>query len=260
MTTLVLLTKINNDSQLGQIERTLKLAFENLDVETKILSTSADRWPQLSLAGEDEGIAASYVSKEIGICPTSLENISKFSVLKGYITNLEKSKEELSIDVGILKPEIVYATIPLRHLQAQLVDGRKIALRKIAELFGLCEDLPVGVKVSLLNEDESRIDAELSTDHIEKYQVWRESLLDILLVLRLSVDEIKMTLEQAGLDRDIIGVETLGMFEHALTCKLGTDAAGLIPKIGRNLRNAKFAVFNPRRINEFLQTTRLAFH
>ena len=259
MTTLVLLTKINNNNQLKQIDRTLKLAFEDLDVETKILSTPADRWPQLVLAGEDEGIAASYVSKEIGICPTSLENISKFSVLKGYITNLEKSKEELSIDVGILKPEIVYATIPLRHLQAQLVDGRKIALGKIAELFGLCEDLPVCVKVSLLNEDENRIDAELSTDQIEKYQVWRESLLDRLLVLGLSVNEIKMTLEHAKLDRDIIGVETLGMFEHALTCKLGTDAAGLIPKIGRNLRNAKFAVFNPRRLNEFLQTTRLAF-
>jgi hypothetical protein len=260
MTTLVLLTKINNNNQLKQIDRTLKLAFEDLDVETKILSTPADRWPQLVLAGEDEGIAASYISKEIGICPTSLENISKFSVLKGYITNLEKSKEELSIDVGILKPEIIHATIPLRHLQAQLVDGRKFALRKIAELFGFCEDLPICVKVSLLNEDENRIDAELSPNQIEKYQVWRESLLDRLLILGPSLYETQMTLEHAKLERDVIGVETLGMFEHALTCKLGTDAAGLIPKIGRNLRNAKFAVFNPRRINEFLQTTRLAFH
>ena len=43
------------------------------------------------------------------------------------------------------------------------------------------------------------------------------------------------------------------MFEHVLTCKLGTDAAGLIPKIGRNLRNAKFAVFNPKRLREFLE-------
>src|SRR3989304_7265667 len=257
MTTLVLLTKINNNNQLKQIDRTLKLAFEDLDVETKILSTPADRWPQLVLAGEDEGIAASYVSKEIGICPTSLENISKFSVLKGYITNLEKSKEELSIDVGILKPEIVYATIPLRHLQAQLVDGRKIALGKIAELFGLCEDLPVCVKVSLLNEDENRIDAELSTDQIEKYQVWRESLLDRLLVLGLSVNEIKMTLEHAKLDRDIIGVETLGMFEHALTCKLGTDAAGLVGIVGRYLRNSGFVVFNARKSLDFLSENTL---
>ena len=253
MTTLVLLTKINNNNQLKQIDRTLKLAFEDLDVETKILSTPADRWPQLALAGEDEGIAASYISKEIGICPTSLENISKFSVLKGYITNLEKSKEELSIDVGILKPEIIHATIPLRHLQAQLVDGRKIALGKIAELFGLCEDLPVCVKVSRLNEDESRIDAELSIDQIEKYQVWRESLLDRLLVAGASLYQVKMAVEQAQLERDVIDIEHLGMFEHALVCKLGTDAAGLISRIGRRLRKARFTVFNPKAITEFLE-------
>jgi hypothetical protein len=45
----------------------------------------------------------------------------------------------------------------------------------------------------------------------------------------------------------------MGMFEHALTCKLGTDAAGLISKIGRKLRNARFTVFNPRKIRKFLE-------
>jgi len=72
-------------------------------------------------------------------------------------------------------------------------------------------------------------------------------------VLGPSLHEIKMTLEHAELDRDVIGVKPLGTFEHALTCKLGTDAAGLIPKIGRNLRHAKFVVFNPKRLRQFLE-------
>jgi len=38
-----------------------------------------------------------------------------------------------------------------------------------------------------------------------------------------------------------------------LTCKLGTDAAGLIPKIGRNLKKAKFAVFNPKTLRAVLK-------
>jgi hypothetical protein len=38
------------------------------------------------------------------------------------------------------------------------------------------------------------------------------------------------------------------MFEHAVVCKLGTDAAGLIPKLGRILGRAVLSVFNPRRI------------
>ena len=78
-------------------------------------------------------------------------------------------------------------------------------------------------------------------------------MLDRLLVLGPSLHELQRMLENAKLDRDVIDVDTIGMFEHALTCKLGTDAAGLIPKIGRNLRNAKFAVFNPKRLREFLR-------
>jgi len=252
MTMLTLLTKTNTDSQLKQIEKALKLAFEGLEIDTKILGTVSDRWVQISLAGEDEKIASNYVIKEIGLCPSNFENVKKFSPLKGYISKIEKNGEELSIDVGVFQPKITHATIPLRHLQAQLVDGRNFDLRKIGELFGLCEDLPVSVKIISLNEKESRIEAELSSRQIRKYTIWRESLLDRLVILGASLHEIRMTLKHAKLDRDAIGVEPLGLLEHALTCKLGTDAAGLIPKIGRNLKNAKFVVFNPRRIRKFL--------
>jgi hypothetical protein len=253
MTTLTLLTKIYNVNQLNQIDEALKLSFEDLNVEAKILGIAADRWVQMALAGEDESIAANYITKEIGFCPISFENAKKFSTLNGYVTNFEKSREELSIDVGVFQPKIVHATIPLRHLQAQLVDGRKIALRKIVELFGFCEDLPINIKVVRVNEEGSHIEAELSTRQVEKYEGWQESLLDRLLVLGSSLYEVKMALERARLERDIISVESLGMFEHALVCKLGTDAAGLISKIGRILKSAKFAVFNPKKIMEFLE-------
>ena len=253
MTTLTLLAKSNNDYQLKQIDKALKLAFEGLEVEAKVLGTVADRWVQIALAGEDEGIATNYVIKEIGICPSNFGNVKKLSTLNGYISTLKKNGEELSVDVGVFEPKIVHAIIPLQRLQAQLVDGSKIALGKIAELFGFCKDLPISVKITRLNEEESLTEAELSSRQIRKYAVWRESLLDRLVVLGLPLHEIKMTLEHAKLDRDVIDVEPLGLLEHALTCKLGTDAAGLIPKIGRNLKNAKFAVFNPKRLRQFLE-------
>jgi hypothetical protein len=253
MTTLTLLTKINNDHQLKQVDKALKLAFEGLEVEAKILGTAADRWVRIALAGEDEGIATNYVIKEIGLCPSNFGNVKKLSTLNGYISSLKKNGEELSVDVGVFEPKSVHAIIPLQRLQTQLVDGRKVALGKIAELFGFCKDLPVNVKVTRLSEEESCMEVELSSGQIGKYAVWRESLLDRLLVLGSPLHEINMTLEHARLDRDVIDVETLGLLEHALTCKLGTDAAGLIPKIGRNLKNAKFAVFNPKRLRQFLE-------
>ena len=248
MTTLTLLTKINDDNQLEQIGKALKVSFEGLEVETKILGTVADGWVQIAVAGEDEEVATNYLIQEIGLCPSNFGNVRKLSTLKGYNENIGKNGGELSIDVGVFQPKIVHATIALRHLQAQLVDGRKFALRKIAELFGLCEDLPVSVKVSSLNEEESRIEAELSSRQIRKYAVWRESLLDRLLVLGPSLHEVKATIEHAKLKRDVIDVEPLGLFEHALTCKLGTDAAGLIPKIGRTLKKAYFSVFNAKTV------------
>jgi len=44
----------------------------------------------------------------------------------------------------------------------------------------------------------------------------------------------------------VIDIETMGMFEHALTCKLGTNAAGLVSLVGRYLRNSVFVVFNAK--------------
>jgi hypothetical protein len=252
MTTLTLLVKISSGRQLKQIDKFLERAFEGLEVETKILGPVAGRWAQLALTGEDEGIATSYVMKELGVCPISLENLTASSALKGYITNLAKSKMELSVDIGVFKHEIVHATVPLKCLQSQLVDGRKIALKKIAELFGFCDDLPININVTQLNREELQVEAELSENQKGVYDDWRESLLDRLLVLSPTFQEIKKTIDHSKLHRDIIDVATLGLFEHALTCKLGTDAAGLIPKIGRSLKTAKFIVFNPKRIQKLL--------
>jgi hypothetical protein len=254
MTTLTLLARVHGVNQLNQIGEALKLSLEDLDVEAKILGTAADRWVQIALSGEDEVIATNYIAKEIGFCPTSFGDVKKSSTLKGYITSFEKSREELMVDVGVFQPKTVHATIPLSHLQAQLVDGRKVALRKMGELFGFCGNLPLNIKIIRVNEEESGIEAELSAQQVEKYTVWQEALLDKLIVLGVALREVKGALEYAKLNRDIISVEPLGLFEHVLTCKLGTDAAGLIPKIGRLLKNAKFAVFNPRKIMAFLES------
>jgi len=247
MTTLTLLTKISNNCQLKRIEKAIALAFEGLEVEAKILGTVADGWVQIALTGEDERIATNYVTQEIALCPSNFGNIKKDSTFNGYISDFG-TNESLYIDVGVFLPKIVHATISLRCLQAQLVDGRKIPLGKIAELFGFCRNSPLSVKVSRLNTEKNLIEAELSTGQIERYQIWRESLLDRLLVLGVSLYEINVTLRNAKLTRDVIDVEPLGLLEHALTCKLGTDAAGLIPKIGRILKSANFSVFNAKKV------------
>lgn len=253
MTTLTLLVKASNSGQLKQIGDLLKSEFENLDLEVKVLGNPVNRWVQVSLSGEDEVIATSYINKKLGTCPISIKNVNKFSVLKGYISKVDTAKQELKVDVGVFEPKITQATIPLAYLQAQLADGRKVALKKISEIYGFNENLPLSIKVIRINGEEDEVlQAELSMEQIEKIRLWQQSLLDRLIILGSSLGEIETVLERTRLNRDVIGTEALGMFEHALTCKLGTDATGLIPKIGRYMRNAAFIVFNPKKIIGFL--------
>jgi len=253
MTTLTLLVKASNSGQLKQIGDLLKSEFENLDLEVKVLGNPVNKWVQVSLSGEDEVIATSYINKKLGTCPISIKNVNKFSVLKGYISKVDTAKQELKVDVGVFEPKITQATIPLAYLQAQLADGRKVALKKISEIYGFHENLPLSIKVIRINGEEDEVlQAELSMEQIEKIRLWQQSLLDRLIISGSSLGEIETVLERTRLNRDVIGTEALGMFEHALTCKLGTDATGLIPKIGRYMRNAAFIVFNPKKIIGFL--------
>ena len=257
MTTLTLLVKASNHGQLKQIDDLLKSEFENLDLEVKVLGNPVNRWVQVSLSGEDEVKATSYINKEIGTCPVNIKNIHKFSVLKGYISKVDTEKQELKVDVGVFEPKIIQAIIPLAYLQAQLADGRKVDLKKISEVYGFHPNLPISVKAISLNDGEDNLlQAELSTAQIEKIRLWQQSLLDRLIILSASLSQIETVLERTRLNRDIIGTEALGLFEHALTCKLGTDAAGLIPKIGRYMKNSAFIVFSPNKAGWDLSVNR----
>lgn len=249
MTVLTLLVKTSNSGQLKKVDDMLKSEFENLDLEVEVLGNSVNKWVQVSLSGEDEAIAKSYIVKQIGTCPASIKNVNQFSVLKGFISKVDTARQELKVDIGVFEPKIIQAVISLACLEAELAVGRKMDLKRISEIYGFYENLPLWVKVTRLSIDgDDALEAELSMEQVEKIHLWQQSLLDRLIILGASLEEIETTLERTGLNRDVIGTETLGLFEHALTCKLGTDATGLIPKIGRYMKNAAFVVFNPKKI------------
>jgi hypothetical protein len=252
MTKLTLLVKASNLGQVKQIDELLKTQFADLDVEVEVSNNSTNRWVQVSLSGEDEAIATSYINKEIGTCPTSLENAKNYTVLRGYISKLDLTKQELSVDVGIFEPKTILASVPLAVLQTQLVEGRKVDLKKITEIYGLAERSPLSVKpVSPISEEAEGLKVELAAEQVEKLHDWQQSLLDRLIILGASLETIENVLERTRLNRDVIEIESLGMFEHALTCKLGTNAAGLVSIVGRYLRNSVFVVFNAKKSFDF---------
>lgn len=257
MPTITLSTKIRHRSQLKLADKFLKSTLKGLKVEMKIRGVSSNGWIQTEISGEDEKVALRYLAEEIGLCPTSFESMEKFSTAKGYIIGF--NKEELHVDIGIFSPSVIDAAILLRSLQAQLVDGRKMALKKIAELFGLAENTPLWVKILSVNGKNTHVETVLSERQLALYRNWTKSLLDRLIVLGASFSEVMLALKRARCKRDVVRIELLGLFEHAVVCKLGTDAAGLIPRIGGKLWSASFSIFNPRRIIEFLGDSSMSF-
>ncbi len=246
MTRKTLFSKVYRTNQLGLIESRLKRLLEDLDVIIDIAGIAASKWPQVEISGADEGIATTLIAQEIGFCPETVQAIQKSSVLKGYVVGIEDYGEGLNVDVGVFNPSVGSATVSLSHLQAQLADGRPLDISKLVESYGFCKDLPISLKISEIDLQKGRLLAELSTTQLMRFKSWIASLLDRLVVIGASYDEIRRVLDNAGLGRDVIYVEPLGIFEHTLTCKLGTDAAGLVSIVGRRLRDARFVVFNSR--------------
>ena len=135
MTSLTLLVRAATASQLKQIEDQLKAEFENLDLELIISAVQPSKWIQITLKGEDEAVAASYLNQNFGTCPGNIKNVAPSTDLRGYIAKVDMANQELKVDVGIFEPRATYAIVPLSILQSQLVNDKKIALQKITELF-----------------------------------------------------------------------------------------------------------------------------
>ena len=249
---MTLVTKARNDFQLRQTDRNLKAILKGLDVRVDIAGMNSRGLVQVLVSGEDEHVALRYLTDKIGFCPVELEKVNMFSTFKGFIRDSGQDKSKLLVDIGVSIPENVDAVIPLNRLQAQLGDGRRMALVKLAELFGLRENVPLDVRVTNVDLQKRYVEAELSDKQQKQFFDWTRSMLDRLLIVGASYFEVKSTIRESQADRDVVKIESLGMFEHAVVCKLGTDAAGLIPKIGKRLQRAVFTVFNPRNIIKLL--------
>jgi hypothetical protein len=249
MTELTLFVKAYNSNQLKQVDDLLQSQYEELDIKSTITANPQNKWVQLTLEGEDEAVATAYARKKIGICPVNLDSVEEGQVIKGYISKVDESRGQLIVDVGVYEPKVEMVTISLVTLRGQFSAPKEATLGKIAEVYALAEGLPISVKVTAKDEG---LKAELSAEQLEKLKGWQQSLLDRLIITRANRELVESALERTRLGRDVIEVEQLGFFEFALTCKLGTEARGLVSRLGRYMRYAVFVVFAAKKSADFL--------
>ncbi|UCB61398.1 MAG: DUF2110 family protein [Candidatus Bathyarchaeota archaeon] len=245
MREVVLLQKIYGRVSSMKFQGFLEQLCEGLNVEFSGLSNE-NEWIKTKISGEDATVAARFLEREVGLAPIDVGNVTKFSTIRGRVKYSRLNKLQIWVDIGVLLPKPVYAVVTLQRLQGQLADGAKYALKLIIDVFGLIEKFPLEVRVIKAEEEEFK--AEITERQLMLYRSWINSHLDRLLIFGEFKERVEQAIKKANMTRDTVGLEPLGVLEHALICKLGTDAIGLVSRLGRRLPGTRLKAFSPRRI------------
>ena len=249
MPTITVLDKIYGSNSVANFENHYCTIVEGLEVELQLKGKNDRGWIQLEINGNDTPIALSLLEQKIGLAPSSADELQKFSVLKGRIVSLDEKSNQLNVDLGLNSPKLD-AIISEKDLQAQLADGKQIPIKELTALFCLLKNFPVEVKLlENVNQKGSTVRAVLSDAQISLFKSWVGFRFDRLIILGASFSKMERALNGSRHGRDIIKTEQLGALEHAVLCKLGTHAVGLIPKIGRYMKSSVvLAPFSPKKI------------
>ena len=248
MPTVTLLEKLYGSASPQKIEAHYSRLVSGLEVQLRFAGASSRGWIQIDVSGVDETVALSLIERESGFAPASLDDYGKFSVMRGKVVFSGKGEDVLYVDLGA--SEDGDAAISEKRLRAQLADGKMLSLQTMVELFCLYENLPLEVKIDEKHEEGGVVEAGLSEAQISLFSSWVRFRFDRLIVLGAFFSDVEYAVKQSRSSRDIIKTESLGVLEQVVLCKLGTDAVGLIPKLGRYLKSAVLVPFSPKKIIE----------
>jgi len=253
MPTVTLLEKAYGSQRPETFEPIFSSLCGGFKIRIRVVDATNRGWIRLEVSGEDVTIALRFLDQKFGLAPVSLYKLRKFSVIRGKILSSVEDKSELQVDIGVFSPKTCDAVIPLQRLQAQLANEEVLTFQQLTELFCLYEKLPLSVKiVNNIDVQKEKVEAELSEAQLSQTTHWIRSCLDRLIVLGAPFSEVEDALGRSKHSRDVVKVEQLGLLEHAVVCKLGTDAVGLIPKLGPLLPNADLSPFCPTKIQKFV--------
>ena len=249
MPKVTILEKLYGPVKPTTLEEHYSSLVSGLKVQLRFAGTTNRKWIKLDIYGEDENVALSLLNRDIGLTPTSVKDIEKFAVIRGKIIFSNKKDNELFVDLGIETPNVLDAVISTTQLRAQLADGQECSLQSLVELFCLYDNMPIEVKIiEKTGRTKGTVEGILSERQLALFYGWIRSRFDRLIILGSFLTDVKQAVMLSKHSRDVIKTESLGLFEQVVLCKLGTDAVGLIPKIGRYLKSAVLIPFSPKKI------------
>ncbi len=215
--------------------RGLEVPELDLDVE--------DGWVRVSMGGPDEGVAENLIIKTYGRLP-SIQEVGVGSIFRGFLVDVGRVGYGLYFRAFREDKDALY---PLFEMRNQLARGKKVPARKIASVYGLVDNLALEVRV--FRKDDEGVYVSLSPRQVALIRSWVNRRREVLFIVRATPKQIRRALLRTGHRRDVSVVRT-SFLSHALVCKPGTQARGLIPRLGPHLPGAVFSILSPSRVSE----------
>ncbi|MBS7248138.1 MAG: DUF2110 family protein [Candidatus Jordarchaeales archaeon] len=229
----------------------LRSEVSGLSVKVKDVSLDDNGRIVVVLEGEDEEAARNFLAERHG-CTRSFDELEEGKTYVGRAVNPLNYGYGFYVDVGVTYPKPKDALIPLYKLREQLLDGRKIPLRAIVDAYCFIDNLPIRVRVVKVEPASGKIEAELSNEELVRLDEWLKSRLDRVVVCGATRQQVRRAITKSGHLKDIVSLERLGLMEHAIVCKYGTDAPGIIAEIGEQLKYAALKAFIPKKVRSLL--------
>lgn len=200
----------------GKVTRSFEAMLRNdlsgLRVTYSLTLTS---WISVTVTGSEEKVAADLLVRQYG----ELRDARPGETVRAWLAGINDSG--IALDTGCKR-----VSVPCVRLKPF---GRG-TVEQIASRFGLIRCLPLQIR--LVGES----DAEFTKNQIDALWRWKKGT-DRINVNNATRAQIHAALKRSRHARDVYAIERLGILEHSIVCKKGTDAPGLIPQIGPYLES-----------------------
>lgn len=239
---------ISSDRSQRIVEERLRKLGSGLNVSVHLEGFTSNGFPRVAVKGSDSEIYTELIKRKHGIAPTEASGIEVNDNFKAYTTGKDSKRQNIEVEIGPVSKHF-RSEIVKEGLNAQLCDGKDIPLDRIVRTYCIQEGIPLFVRVTHIDIDRKRIEAWLSDKQANRFEEWRRQRFQRIIAVGGFRDKIREVTRFSGVERDVIDVEELAFMAHSIVCKLGTDAPGIIAKIGRHISGFKLYAFLPERVD-----------
>jgi hypothetical protein len=219
-----------------------------LDVSMK-LGVSANSFVTGEVEGSDSEFFIELIKREMWLAPQNLSDIEVHDNFKTFVSGINAKRQSIEVEIGPASTNAM-SEITREALIAQLCDGKAIPVDRVAQTYCLQEGTPIHVRITSINPEHRQIEAWISDDQVARFEQWRRERTDRIIAVGGTHDRLREAMRLSKADRDIIQIEELSFTANSLVCKLGTDAPGIIARIGRFVSEFKLYAFLPEKLDK----------